>query len=456
MQTLWFIALISATCLEGLGRRYLPWLPPAAFYFLKDVVLILGYLQFRPPTNVRRAVRYLYRGFGLFWVASFVWTVIEVFNPEHQSLSLGLLGLRAYWLWWLAPPVIAGVLQSKKQKERAIYALSVLAIGVSALAAVQFASPADADINLYSVQNGEEIHASDMATVASTGRARVSSTFTFLGGFVAFTLTVPALLLSLGLDSQRPGLRRVALIATLATAAAVPMSGSRGAVVIGAVVLLLAMWSAGLFFTRVGRRVLVGSGIAVILSIVAFPDAILGVQDRFGDREETVGRFEEVEQILPPVALFANDYPFLGIGTGMQQNAGASFNVNVDKWSAEGELGRYLIELGPIGFLLFWTTKLGLLVALLRSYSILKGAGRRGSAGAALTYAGLTMFGNLTFDHNWQALYFIGCGFVLAEVAAVYRERMPVAAVASLAVTTQATSPAPGYSVSLGSPEPKT
>lgn len=455
MQTIWFISLISATCLEGLGRRYLPALPPAAFYFLKDIVLLLGYLQFRPPANVRRAVRYLYRGFGIFWVASFVWTVIEVFNPEHQSLALGLLGMRAYWLWWLAPPVIAGVLQSKKQKERAIYALSVLAIGVSVLAAVQFASPPDSNINLYSVQNGEEVHAADMATVASTGRARVSSTFTFLSGFVAFTLTVPALLLSLGLDSQRPGLRRVALLATLATAAAVPMSGSRGAVVLGAVILLLAMWSAGLFFTRVGRRVLVGSGIAVILSIVAFPDALLGVQDRFGDRDETVGRFEEIEQILPPVALFAYDYPILGIGTGMQQNGRVSFNVNVDKWEAEGELGRYLIELGPIGFLLFWTTKLGLLVALLRSYSILRDAGRRGSAGAALSYAGLTMFGNLTFDHNWQALYFIGCGFVLAEVAAVYRERATAAAAAPTAIATEVR-PVAGYSaVALGPAEPK-
>jgi hypothetical protein len=455
MQTIWFISLISAICLEGLGRRYLPGLPAPAFYFLKDVLLLFGFLQFRPKKTVRSAALYLYRGFGAFWVASLVWTVIEVFNPEHQSLGLGLLGLRAYWLWWLAPLVVASVLQNRKEKERAIYALSVLAIGVAALAAVQFASPADSNVNLYSVQNGEEIHAADMATVASTGRARVSSTFTFLSGFVAFTLTVPALLLSLGLDSQRPVLRRVALMATLATAAAIPMSGSRGAVVLGAGILLLTMWSAGLFFTRTGRRVLVGSGIAVILSIVAFPDALLGVQDRFGDREETLGRFEEVEQILPPIALFAYDYPLLGIGTGMQQNGKVSFNVNTEKWDAEGELGRYLVELGPIGFLLFWTAKLGLMVGLMRSYFILKRAGRRGSASAAFSYAGLTMVGNLTFDHNWQALYFVGCGFVLAEVASVYRERAPAAAVVSPAIAPEV-KPVAGYSaVALGALEPK-
>ena len=77
------------------------------------------------------------------------------------------------------------------------------------------------------------------------------------------------------------------------------------------------------------------------------------------------------------------------------------------------------MELGPVGFLLVWIAKMGLMVALLRGYGILKRAGRRGSAAAALAFAGLSMFGSLTFDHNWQALFFLGCGFILAEIVAV-------------------------------------
>jgi hypothetical protein len=91
-------------------------------------------------------------------------------------------------------------------------------------------------------------------------------------------------------------------------------------------------------------------------------------------------------------------------------------------WDMEQEPARYLAELGPIGYLLVWTAKLGLIVALLRAYGILKRGGRRGAAAAAVSYAFLTMNGNLTFDHIWQALYFIGCGFILAEVVAVLRE----------------------------------
>jgi hypothetical protein len=83
------------------------------------------------------------------------------------------------------------------------------------------------------------------------------------------------------------------------------------------------------------------------------------------------------------------------------------------------------------------------MVALLRSYSILKRAGRRGSSGAALSYAAMTMVGNLTFDHNWQALYFMGCGFVLAEVVDVLRGTVPAATGFALPVPPRPEIPSP-------------
>jgi hypothetical protein len=171
----------------------------------------------------------------------------------------------------------------------------------------------------------------------------------------------------------------------------------------------------------------------VVLAGFAFPEAFIGVQSRFGDTEETVSRLEIIATYLPPVALAVVGYPMLGIGTGMQQNARSSFNVS-SQWQQEGEIERYLTELGPVGFLLIWTAKLGIMVALLRAYAILKRAGRRGSAGAALSYAAVTMIGNLAFDHNWQALFFTGCGFILAEVLEVQRLAAAQAAPQGIAV----------------------
>ena len=416
-QTIWFLLLVSCICLEGLGRRYLPQVPSIAFYFAKDVVLVFGYLLIKPAASARRAIRFLYRGFAPVWICAFAWTFIEMFNPEHQSLSLALIGIRAYWLWWLAPLLIATVLRNERTKRHALYILVALTVGISALAAAQFASPADSSLNLYSVVDGENLYASDAAIVSETGRARVASTFAFTSGFSDFTMIVPTLLLSLGLEAPTRRLRLVALGATLFAAAVVPMSGSRSSVVLGAMVLAITCWSAGLFFTVAGRRIMIGALVGGILAIVAFPDALLGVQSRFNP-EETQERISQNAVVLPPVALLTLDYPFMGIGTGMEQNARASLGVHT-QWDAEMEVHRYLIELGPIGFLLVWTVKFGLAVGCWRAYKILKRAGRRAASAAALSFAALGFLGNITFDHVWQALYFMGTGFILAEVMSV-------------------------------------
>jgi hypothetical protein len=269
----WFMLLVSSICLEGLGRKYLPGIPSAFFYFLKDIVLVAGYFWMRPPLEVRQSAKYLFRGFGVWMAAAMAWTVIEVFNPENSSKLLGFIGLRAYWLWWLAPVVVATAIRNAKNKRRAIYFLLATSIGISILAAAQFASPPDSAINLYSTVDGEEVYAS-MATISTTGRARVSGTFSFLSGFAAFTVLVPTLLLSIGLEAKERKMRRLALAATLVLAAVLPMSGSRSSVIVGGLVLIITTWTAGLLFTRVGRRVVIGAIATVVLATVAFPEAL--------------------------------------------------------------------------------------------------------------------------------------------------------------------------------------
>jgi hypothetical protein len=417
MQTYWFFTLIASICLEGLGRKYLPSIPSVAFYLLKDLVLLFGFVMFKPPESLRRIYKALYRGFGVFWIAAFMWTLVEVANPEQQSFALAVLGLRAYWLWWIAPLVIATVLQSAYHRRRAIYVLSAVAIGISVLAALQFVSPPDSAINVYSVVDGEALHASDAGIVYSTGRARVSGTFAFISGFSDFTVLVPVLLLSLGIETSDRRLRRVAFVATGCVAAVLPMAGSRSSVVLGIGVLGLTAWAAGLLFTRVGRRIIIGGVFAMVLAAFAFPDALSGVQSRFDDAEETQSRLLLAATLFPPVAIATLDYPMGGFGTGMMQNAAVGMHITTP-YAAETEQHRYLVELGVIGLCLLTFVKIGLMVAFLRAYDLLKRAGRRGAAGAALSYAAVTFFGNLTFDHIWQALFFIGAGFILAETKA--------------------------------------
>jgi len=98
MRTAWFVTLVAMICFEGLGRKFLPGVPTAAFYFAKDVVLIWGLLRFRPGAEIRRTSRYLYRGYQLFLVLAIVCTILQVFNPEQKSALLAVVGLRRWWL----------------------------------------------------------------------------------------------------------------------------------------------------------------------------------------------------------------------------------------------------------------------------------------------------------------------------------------------------------------------
>jgi len=425
MKTAWYLSLVVAICFEGMGRKYLPQVPSYVFYFLKDVLLVIGYLRFRRPKIISQTSSWLYRGFKVVWIIGFAWTVLELLNPEHASMMMGALGMRAYWLWWAAPPIIASVLDSEKEKRRAIYALLGAAAAISIFAAIQFALPSTNPLNAYAAVEGEEIQT---ATVHATGRSRVASTFSFVSGFANFTILVPTLILALGLDARDPRLRKAALAVTCMTAAVVPMSGSRGAILLGASVLVISAWSAGLLFTRIGRRIVIGSVAAGVVAVAVFPDAFLGVQSRFANQEETQGRYVTMAgSLLPPLAMATYEYPAFGIGTGMMQNARVMLHIP-SPIEVEAEVGRYLAELGPVGFLLIWTTKVGLVVALLRAQRILKRAGRQGASSAALSYAFLTMLGPLAFDHIWQALYFLGCGSILAEVVSVLRERAAASA----------------------------
>ena len=98
----------------------------------------------------------------------------------------------------------------------------------------------------------------------------------------------------------------------------------------------------------------------------------------------------------------------------MLQNARGALGVPVTLRGQEG-IRAAPGRAGDDGYLLVWTIKLGFRSRCCGLQHFETG-GARGAATAALSYAILTWSGNLTFDHIWQALYFVGCGFILAEV----------------------------------------
>jgi hypothetical protein len=230
------------------------------------------------------------------------------------------------------------------------------------------------------------------------------------------------ILMAIGLGEGRGRLRLLCFLGAGSIAIVLPMSGARSPALLVGLSVLAIFWSAGALATRKGWVIMAASALFTLLPLVVSPDAVQGVRARF-EYSDTAGRFNELLQLLPPYAILENQYPLMGIGTGMQHNLRFPLGIRTD-WVSEGEMGRFLIELGVVGYLLMWTLRLGLVLALMRAARLLRRHQRRPLAGLCYAMAGLTVFGSLVFDHVWQALYFTAIGLILQSVAPLWqRER---------------------------------
>ena len=382
------------------------------FYFAKDVVLIAGVLAFGIRRHVMGASSRLFRGFLPVLLLAVGWTVLEMINPDQQSLALALLGFRSYWLWWIAPLVVASVIEYESDAARAMMTLGVFASIIAAFAIVQFSLPAGHALNGYAATGPDMV----IATVATTGRARVTATFSYISGFTDFITIVPALLLSVGL-ATRSGSRRMVLIgATVLSAIAMPASGSRAPVLLCLASLAIVASAAGFLWTRAGRRVLLAGGLAITAVLLFAGDALQGVQDRFtDDPEESRSRIVEMIGYLPPFAMGFVEYPALGLAPGPFRTRQSSFG----SYTTLRRRGRAAPRSHRAGRPWVPASLIPSDWSRCRPVSCgddAEASRRRAAAGAAWALGALTLPGNLFFDHIFQALYFLAVGIVLQSV----------------------------------------
>ena len=409
-ELVWLSLLFVAVCFEGLARRFLP-LPGSVLYFLKDVILLSGVAIVGLRPSVIRVARHLT---GPLLPATLAltgaWCVASLLSPDHPSLILGLVGLRAYLLWWVAPLLVAGALQHTAMEERYQRIVVILSLAIAALAVYQFFSPADSAVNTYAWNVDE---GSSSVAVSPTGNVRVISTFSYLSGFTGFVaLGIPPLL-AVGLTP--PG-SWLALLAAASLAVTAPMSGARGVVVLGTAGALTVLVLSRPLRSRRGWLALGTMAAFVVIGLWLTPEAAEGVSERFAG-EDTAERIGHMMYAVPVYTIVNTRYPFLGTGVGMLQNAAAALQIDTG-WEEELEPRRVIIELGLPGYLLVWTCRFLLAVALVKAARRLRHAGQGPWAGVACVYAAYVMILPLSTDHVSQSLLFVGIGVVLARLSA--------------------------------------
>jgi hypothetical protein len=369
---------------EDLARKYLG--NNMIVYFGKDFLVGIVYISFIVSLG-RREVR-TFRPPFLLPLSLFIWLgILQIFNSNSPSFWYGLLGLKLYFYY--VPLVFLGyaLLRSEMDLHR-LLVLNVALAGIVALGGVMQAiiGPDFLNPEVLAPELAALGRAYRSAPISGTAFLRPNSVFVSEGRFSSFLLLM--WLLGLGaagyLLPRTRGGRKLVFAGIALVAAAIVLSGSRGALVYSvssALVLVAAfLWGgpgrgleSGRGSIRAVRAVLLLVGVSLLCIVFIFPAA---VGARWAFYSETLAPDSPAFQVVArawdyPVSEFLKAYssPEWLIGNGIGT---ASLGVGyvsgllgqpASRLGVESGFGTLILELGILGPLLWLAWSVALLVS---------------------------------------------------------------------------------------------
>jgi hypothetical protein len=296
-----------------------------------------------------------------------------------------------------------------------------------------------------------------VATFGSSQHVRVTGTFSFITGYTSFLVAVSILLLALLASSRWRFTNRKLYAALGLTLLGMLMSGSRGPVFVLAL-LFPFYWYLAVLRERdaggtVGRAVLAVGALAAAV-VVFGGDALAAFIGRAtaasGDvQSRLLAPLLAPLQLLPEVGLF-------GFGTGSTHQTAAAVAPSIVPYSwlrglmTEGETGKIMLELGPVGFLLIYLSRLVLLFTAFGYAKSLRTRFHRSLATAAFLFFLAQLPGSPVFDVVSGVYFWFFAGLLLLAVRldalAVRRAReLDTAVVTTDRRPTSTSAPAPAW-----------
>lgn len=403
-----FILLV----IEGVLRKWV--LPQASdlMYFLKDYFLLGAYINF---CLVEKRFVFKISFINVLILLITGWCLFQIFNSSLGSPIVGLFGLRGYLLYiplvWLLSPLF--------RTEESLYKFLrwhlLLTIPVGILGIAQFFSPASSPINVYTPSE------SIVATFGAVDAVRVTGTFSYISGYSAYLLISFGLLIPLLSKHQSFKWRLFSIVELAFVVINSFMTGSRGLLIAEGLCLLGYLSLKGVMqpgkILRLVKQLIPATLVAALVAIIWFQPAINAFWLRTSANQDLpsrlVGSFNEPLQAMQYKGLD-------GYGPGATHQAAPALRRALDLPKgefvpifSEGEISRVTLELGPIGFFLWYALRLSLIVLLLRTCWQLKGSFLKDLALAAALIQATQITGTLVFHHTFSVYYWFLSGFTV-------------------------------------------
>jgi O-Antigen ligase len=409
-------AALVLVIIEGAIRK---WILPGAsdlVYFLKDVVLLGAYTRYFVLDRTHKRPVGSPEMKALLWIA-LVLISLQVFNVRLASVAVGLFGFKAY-LWYVPLCfMLRDLFRSSEEFQSFLKWYLLLVIPVGALGALQFISPPDSPLNTYVV--GE----ADVATFSGSdeiSRARITGTFSYISGYAAFLTVCQALLFSM-LTAK---LNKVWMIILVGAQALLMgnmfMTGSRGPVFSGIIVLagflFINRWALKREVRKAFAMLLLTLAVCAVAGMYWFSDAF----DAFWVRATTSDSASEraTSAITEPLELLS-DPEFLGYGTGATHPGGMTIRTRfglpdpaMRPPDAENETVRVMLELGVFGFLVWYAIKSYLLLALWSTRAQVRNPFLKNLALAAFLVHAILLTGMTVLNHTANVYFWFMAGFI--------------------------------------------
>ncbi len=426
-------AVFFILVIDGALRKWL--LPQASelIYFLKDFVLLGAYLRYFLFDDLSE--RFPIRN-NLLNAAILVaggWCIFQAFNPKLGSPIVGLLGVKSYLFYipliWMLPRLF----RSEDELYRFIRNHLFLLIPIGILGIIQFSSPIDHPINQYIPGRDEPIATFGFA---GTRNVRITSTFSYLNSYQGYLTACFGLLIPLLNYPQSRFWRNVTLCELFLIVLNIFMTGSRTPA-LAALLFTIGYFSfrilqqPSISFALLGRFLSYGL-IALSVLTLAFRNVIIAFWRRLTDNQDLAERV--IGGFSGPFR-FADYTQLDGYGTGAT-HAGAGalrgiFGLSPGQplpMEVEIEMGRVALELGPIGFILWYGLRIAIILSLWLTYSRLQSPFLRDLALAGFLIQSIMFIGHMVFHNTFPLYYWFYTGFIyllpwLERVKAWQREQ---------------------------------
>ncbi|WP_034160224.1 O-antigen ligase family protein [Sphingomonas sp. ERG5] len=371
----WGVAIISVlvwAMVEGAVRK---WVFPgyqAQILLVKDFILIFAYIGYFISARKNTDLGPKSSTLLLLLIIQGAYCTIELINPNSPSALLSVFGLKNYLIYLPLAFIVPDIITDRAILRKFMLMTCYISIPIASLGIYQFSQPPTSWINQYlSHEEGVEVisvFGESGEGDFKIGRARTSSTFSYLSGFTTFLLLAVPLAASL-LVASIPK-RRALLIVTAALILSIggaATTGSRSPMVVYALsgpLLLLVSGSKGLLPIQVALRFAIGLAIMGIATATIFGTAFSALEYRANNADSASKRF--LSPITETVSAFETS-PIIGTGIGSNSNAAMTLIGGDYLWWLNGnayelESARVMQEIGFVGFTLVYLAKIFVII----------------------------------------------------------------------------------------------